>query len=226
MSARPTTAELHQQSARAAAGQVKVALPAYVLSYDRDEQRATIQIAISYRVVDDRGEETHRARPPVPRVPVQWQGATWDLEAGDWGLAVFCDRSIDEWLQTGETSVEPADSRRFDVSDAVFLPGLRPFSDPLPAAAIGEGAVVLWDRGTSDLRLGSASATAYVALDTLVRAQLEALETALQAAVTAGIAGAVGGDGGAAALAALQGSLTASLAAWPATVAATKVKAL
>jgi len=214
--ARPSQAEVLQQTARAAAGAVKVALPAHVVAYDRDEQRATIQIAIAYRVVDDRAQETFRTRPPVPRVPVVWVGATWDLAAGDSGMVVFADRSIDEWLETGEQSVEPQDARRFDITDAIFIPGLRPFADPLPAAAVAAGAVVLWDRGTSDLRLGSSAATSPVALGDEVDDRLTALANAITSWTP------VPNDGGAALKTILAALITAG---WPASVGATKVKA-
>ena len=173
MSKKPTATDATSAIAGAATGQVKVALPAWVMEYDRVQQRAMVQIAIRYKV---NGEP--RARSACVNVPVQWLGVTWDLEPGEWGVALICDRAIDEWKQAGSTDITPQDPRRWDVSDAVFLPGVRPFADPLPSDAVASGAVVVWDRGTSDLRLGGSGATEWVALAQSVLARLNAIETA------------------------------------------------
>ena len=155
MSKKPTATDATSAIAGAATGQVKVALPAWVMEYDRVQQRAMVQIAIRYKV---NGEP--RARSACVNVPVQWL------------------RAIDEWKQAGSTDITPQDPRRWDISDAVFLPGVRPFADPLPSDAVASGAVVVWDRGTSDLRLGGSGATEWVALAQSVLARLNAIETA------------------------------------------------
>lgn len=170
MTRKPTQAQVQEQAAKAARGPVKVAQPAWVLSFDRTTQTAAIQIATAYRVQNDAGKMVLRARPPIPNVPVSFAGSvTWDLEEGEWGLAIICDRSIDEWKATANQSVEPRDPRRFDVTDAVFMPGVQTPASPLPAAAFANSAVVLYDRGTGDVRLGDSTASDYVALDSLVQ---------------------------------------------------------
>lgn len=49
---------------------------------------------------------------------------------GDTGLLIFCDSSLDVWLARGGL-VDPLDDRHHSLSDAVFIPGLRPFSSPI-----------------------------------------------------------------------------------------------
>lgn len=189
MNRRPTQAEVQEQALRAARGPVKVAAPAWVLSYDRATQTATIQVATAYQVQDETGARVARARPPIPNVPVQWGGSvTWDLTEGEWGLAIFADRALDEWKATGSQSVEPRDPRRFDVTDAIFLPGVLPPADPLPAAAFSTGAVVLWDRGTGTVKLGDSTATDFVALASLVLSRLQTIEAAFNLHVHGGVA--------------------------------------
>jgi hypothetical protein len=56
------------------------------------------------------------------------------IAVGDTGLAVFSERSLDTWAQTGGM-VDPADPRRHDLSDAVFIPGLYAKAAPLSGAA-------------------------------------------------------------------------------------------
>lgn len=186
MTAKPTGGDFADRMGVSARGPVKVAYPAEVVTYDRATQTAVIQIAIPY-CTSNRGKTKVRTYKPTPSVPVQWLGITWDLEAGDTGMAVICDRSIDEWKATGLAGTTPADPRRFDVSDAVFLPGVSPSGAPLDAEAYDSGAVVLWDRGTSDIRLGSSSASDAVALASLVEAEINRLWTAIQAHVHAGV---------------------------------------
>jgi len=235
---KPTQAQVQEQAQQAARGPVKVAQPAWVLSYDRATQTATIQIATAYKVRNDAGELVARVRPPVANVPVQFCGSvTWDLEEGEWGMALIADRSLDEWKATASQSVDPRDPRRFDVTDAVFLAGVRPAADPLPARALPTGTapndeVVIWDRDKGGgIKLGDSTATKAVALDPDVQAQMAILETAILSAVSAAILSvtpppAVVPDGGLVAFTAFQSTLTAALAAWPSSMGATKVKAV
>lgn len=51
------------------------------------------------------------------------------VAVGDTGMAMFCDRSLDKWSVSGGT-VDPEDTRKHDLTDAIFVPGLYPFSQP------------------------------------------------------------------------------------------------
>ena len=217
---KPTGSDFMDRMGISARGPVKVSYPAEVISYDRATQTAVIQLAIPY-CTSNRGEVTQRSYPPIPGVPVQWLGITWDLDAGETGLAVICDRALDEWKATGLAGTTPADPRRFDVSDAVFLPGVSPSGVPLESDAYASDAVVLWDRGTSDIRLGSSGASDAVALSSLVEANDSTMKSALLAAITAALV-AVPGDP---AFTAFQSSLVTALTAFPASTGASKVKA-
>ena len=73
--------------------------------------------------------------PIINNVPVvflrsQAGHLTLPLAAGDFGLIVFCERSIDLWQNAGR-AIDPADARKFDLNDAVFLPGLSPQTLPI-----------------------------------------------------------------------------------------------
>lgn len=71
------------------------------------------------------------ASPPADR-PAVPSGADLivNVSVGDTGLLVFCDDSLDVWLSKGGL-VDPLDDRHHALSDAVFVPGLRPFSNPV-----------------------------------------------------------------------------------------------
>lgn len=56
------------------------------------------------------------------------------VAVGDTGIALFCERSIDRWGVSGGF-VDPQDSRKHHVSDAIFIPGIYPSNDQVVGAA-------------------------------------------------------------------------------------------
>ena len=70
---------------------------------------------------------------------------------------------------------EPADPRRFDLTDAFVEPGGRPPSLPLPAAAVDSNAMVL---RAPEIKLGSSSATQPIVLGDDLVTRMNALENA------------------------------------------------
>jgi len=113
-------------------------LPGKVVKYDPSTQKADVQPLIKERYADENGAMQARELPVIPAVPVQFPGAggyriTFPVNVGDTGLIVFSEASLDKWLVSGGT-VDPADDRRHDLTDAVFLPGLRDFGHALASA--------------------------------------------------------------------------------------------
>jgi hypothetical protein len=106
------------------------------------------------------------------------------LLPGDHVLVVVCERSFETWLRTARVS-EPGDVRLHGLSGAVAVPGLFPDVDALDPAdastsemtmgAVGGPQIAF---GSTDVRLGSPTATALVALATLVDASITALQIA------------------------------------------------
>jgi hypothetical protein len=70
---------------------------------------------------------------PLPSVPA-FTDLVLPVSVGDTGLLVFADGSLDVWLARGGV-VDPLDDRHHALSDAVFIPGLRPFSNPISVPA-------------------------------------------------------------------------------------------
>lgn len=111
--------------------QVHTTIPAKIVSYDSETNKAKVKATIKKLNQD----ETLTALPIVASVPVEWpSGSNWGIKgplvSGDLGRLVFAEVSIDRWLasQPGE-DVEQDDPRKFDLSDAIFIPGLKPFKD-------------------------------------------------------------------------------------------------
>lgn len=109
--------------------------------------------------------------PPIQGVPV-WspRGASYFVQLpvapGDLGLVIFSERSLDKWKSGDGSAVETGDVRTHDLSDAVFFPGLYPFT--LPAEALNapsdptalvlhNGLSEFWLTKTGQFRLGNSA---------------------------------------------------------------------
>jgi hypothetical protein len=73
--------------------------------------------------------------PVIQQVPVQMmRGNDFYIKppvaVNDQGFAVFCERSLDNWVVSGGL-VESNDTRTHDLSDCVYVPGMYPLSSVL-----------------------------------------------------------------------------------------------
>lgn len=218
-SSTPTLADLFAAQLRAYSDGLRVLLPAEVTRWSAaDAGRVSVRPTI--RLVRRSEGALLSYRPPiVSDVPIAWPGAgdygvSFPLTAGSTGCIVFADRSLDEWVTSGNPDSEPRDVRRHAYTDAVFLPGLRPLAGPSARAAPTATATVVSCPTAGEVRLGSAAAVAPVALGTLTDAQFSALASAFSSWAP------VPNDGGAA----LKAILTTLLASWPASVGSARVK--
>lgn len=74
--------------------------------------------------------------PEIQQVTVQMPSGSdyyvkLPVQVGDIGIALFCDRSLDVWLASDGSIVDPQDSRMHDLADPVFIPGLAPFGNQI-----------------------------------------------------------------------------------------------
>lgn len=133
----PSLASVLRGAIEAHMSDVHTAMPGRVETFDPATQKATVQPLVRRPYLDEDGERIPERLPVVAGVPVMFPGSggfslTWPVAVGDVGLLVFASCSLDRWLARGG-EVDPADERRHTLSDAVFIPGLRPFSAPGPA---------------------------------------------------------------------------------------------
>lgn len=102
------------------------AMPGIITSYNASTNKATIQPALNKAFLS--GE---KPLPILENVPIMFPGGsgfnvTFPVNAGDYVLLIFCERSIDLWKSVGG-QVTPDDPRKFHLSDAIAIPGLQDF---------------------------------------------------------------------------------------------------
>lgn len=108
---------------------VHTALPASIISYDYQKQKAVVQPLLNKSWADG----TNTPMPIINNVPVIFPRAggaslVFPVVEGDTCLLIFLERSTDLWKTVGG-QVTPDDQRKFDLSDAIAIMGLFPFSE-------------------------------------------------------------------------------------------------
>lgn len=135
MSTTPTLEQVLALAVSEQLGETHTAIPAVVESYDPAKQTITARPALKRKYADGSVVE----RPLIPNVPVAFPrggGAsmTFPLKKGDSVFLVFSMRSLDVWKSKGGV-VDPQDPRRFNVTDAIAIPGVYPGNNPAPRAS-------------------------------------------------------------------------------------------
>jgi hypothetical protein len=110
---------------------VNTAMPGEIVSYEPSLNTAVIKPAFTRTYTDGTIVEI----PNLEDVPIAFPRSgtaaiTFPLKAGDSVLLVFCQRNIEQWKLFGGT-VTP-DTRKFNLSDAVAIPGVYSASNPIP----------------------------------------------------------------------------------------------
>lgn len=135
MTLTPTLAQLIQDAVRTGILDINVCLPARIETYDAELQKANVMPLLKKKYVD---QDEPTALPVISNVPVQWYSANdgaafihLPLIIGDLGMIVFSQRSLDIWLSGEGEIINPNDPRMCDISDAIFIAGVRPFKKAL-----------------------------------------------------------------------------------------------
>ena len=129
----PTLGEVFRSALDARLGDVHVAIPARVESYDSGSNRISAQPLIRRGVINEDGERVAERLPIITEVPVIFPGSggiriKFPISTGDNVLLIFSESSLDKWLSRGG-DVDPLDDRRNSLSDAIAIPGLMHDSD-------------------------------------------------------------------------------------------------
>lgn len=133
-----------EQAIEAALSDVNTVMPGTIVSYDAGRNRAVVRPSLPKRLAD--GGEL--AAPDIHEVPVQWMTSgggvrfTAPIRPGDPVVLHFAQRSLDGWLN-GDAAA-PEDPRRFDLTDAVAVPG-----SPAALSGVDPDNIVLSMDGTT-----------------------------------------------------------------------------
>lgn len=122
-----TPTDIIRNSVFSVLNDVHTCLPGIVKSYNPSTNKATIQPALNKAFFSGA-----MPMPILENVPLLFPGGsnfnmTFPVNSGDYVLLLFSERSIDLWLSVGG-QVTPNDPRKFDLSDAIAIPGLQPFT--------------------------------------------------------------------------------------------------
>lgn len=162
-------------------------MPGRVTSYDAASQEASVQPLFKGTRRADGGEPIVEALPVINHVPVVFPGAgaysiTFPVSKGDTVLLVFAEQSLDKWL-VNDGIVDPQSTRRFHISDAIAIPGLRSFRNPIEDVPT-DALVITGD----SIKLGSKNASDPVALKSDLDAFASGIDVRI-AALTPGLPG-------------------------------------
>jgi len=121
-------------------------IPGEIIKYDFSKQRAQVRPLIKKAYNDG----TEESQPIIVNVPVVWPRGTnsmlhMPLNSGDTVMIYFSERSLEVWLDRGGEA-SPGEERKFDLTDAVAIPGVYPFN--VPSLATNNDDVVLIHGGS------------------------------------------------------------------------------
>lgn len=107
------------------------ALPAEVLSFDASKLMVKVRPFLMRKYKSGETEQM----PEVYNVPVVYPRSGqhcfyFPLKKGDKVMLLFSERSLDKWLELGSYTT-PDDQRKFDLTDAICVPGLYDFKNPI-----------------------------------------------------------------------------------------------
>lgn len=143
----PTLGEVIEARIATELESMHTAIPGRVVKYDPATQKADVQPLVRSAYLDEDGLRQTASLPVVPSCPVAFPGGsglvvTFPVAVGDFGLLIFAESSLDKWLAGSGGEVDPQFDHRHHLSDAVFIPGVRPFgaarsTNPGNAVCIG-----------------------------------------------------------------------------------------
>ena len=131
-----------EDTARSMIGEIHTALPGMVVSFDPRKGTAMVKPAGKYTTAE--GERLEY--PQIPEVPVVFPfssssnvGMVFPVKAGDGCLIVVSEVELDEWRSGAESS----GNLKFDLTNAVCIPGLMRSGNGIVEQAISQNAVIV-----------------------------------------------------------------------------------
>lgn len=106
--------------------QLHTCIPGTIVDYDFTTQKASVLPSIKITFYDG-VVVSHPILQNVPLIFPRSGGAslTFPVNKGDGVLVLFSERSLERWLASTGEEVEQGVNRRFDLTDAIAIPGLN-----------------------------------------------------------------------------------------------------
>lgn len=135
-----------------------------ITSYNASANTAEVKIMLKRQLIDGRVIPF----PPLVDCPVVYMGGggaflSFPIAAGDPCMVIFCDRSIDEWWQSGEAHV-PGVVRAHSLSDGIVIVGPRPQTNTLSV----DGSTVTLNGGSHKLRVRNTAKSLKALIDKIL----------------------------------------------------------
>lgn len=126
-------ATLCRRTVRAETARIHTMTVGRVEEYDATENKVKVTLCVRRIRTEDPENMTTTEVGILEDVPVKHRGSgklvdTMPPAVGSYGEIRFSDRDLEAWLVAGGI-VDPSNTRRFDLSDAIFDPGVYPFVD-------------------------------------------------------------------------------------------------
>jgi len=107
---------------------IHTCLPGRIEKYDYKTQKAEVKPLVK----QDYNDDIPKSWPVIVNVPVIFPRSAnfilhFPLLKDDYVLILFSEKALEKWLSMG-SETESGDIRRFDITDAIAVPGLFPFS--------------------------------------------------------------------------------------------------
>lgn len=164
---------------------MRVMLPGKIQKLSNDRKKADIEPLIRSRFINYSGEQQVEDFPIVPDVPMCNLQAgeffiSMPVNVGDHVMMIFCDRSLDLFLSSDGEVTDPLDVRTHDLTDAIAIPCLYPFSSMVGNTS-STNIVIGKDGGSQihvksgEVALGSETPSDAVALASKVQAALDSI---------------------------------------------------
>lgn len=139
---------------------INTSQPGQIVAWDHAKQRASVQPLVKKMHVQEDETEVTEPQPVINNVIVWQYGSprgriTAPIAVGDPCLVMHTNCSISNWSQSGGL-VDPKDTRRHDISDAIALVGLHDFGHVPTDAPIN--ALVMWVADGISILLGNGGA--------------------------------------------------------------------
>lgn len=130
--ASPTLAQVIKDAVDNKTDSIRTGMIAKIVKYNKKKQTVDVQPVLTKKYQDGKSKEL----PVIYDVPVKHARAGksfmhMPIKKGHYVTLTFSDRSIDKWKSKGGEKVDPDDTRKHSMSDAIAHVGGYPTNDPV-----------------------------------------------------------------------------------------------